>query len=310
MKRFLPGLVVAVAAFVALAPASCTTKEAESTTYFDRTISPILTTSCVRGPTGAGCHDADSKGNALGNLDVSSFANLAKRRDLLVDYGPYGQPALLAKNVDPFQVELQTYDGKKVAVTTDIKHAGGSVLDPTGSAYTTLRRWIQNGATENNTGQPPRTVERQPCNSFVPVRVGFDLSKDPARGDFAVFKDRVNPVVTGKDGAGQGASSCAAGNCHGTFANSLYFTCGDSPEQLRWNYLAAEEYLAQTPEQSELLRRPLSPAAGGAYHEGGIVFTSPGDAGYVALTDCCAGTFTCEKPDPKSRICVSCAIWL
>ena len=191
------------------------------TTYFDRTISPILTTSCVRTNTGAGCHVADAKGNALGNLDVSSFASLTKRRDLLVDYGPYGQPAMLIKNVDPFQVEVQTYDGKKVAITTDIKHAGGSILDPTGSAYTTLRRWIQNGATENNTGQPPPSVDRQPCNPFVPARAGFDLTKDPPRADFAQFRDSVNPVLTGKQGAGQGGSSCAAGNCHGTFANSL-----------------------------------------------------------------------------------------
>src|SRR4029078_1383298 len=90
--------------------------------------------------------------------------SLNKRRDLLVDYGPYGQPAMLIKNVDPFQVEVQTYDGKKVGITTDIKHAGGSILHPTGSACSTLRRWIQNGATENNTGQPPLGVDRQPCN--------------------------------------------------------------------------------------------------------------------------------------------------
>ena len=285
MKCFLPGIVAAVAACVALVPASCKTKEPESSTYFDRTISPIVTTSCVRTNTGAGCHVSDAKGNAFGNLDVSSFANLTKRRDLLVDYGPYGQAAFLVKNIEPFQVEVQTYDGKKVTITTDIKHAGGSILDPTASGYTTLRRWIQNGATENNTGVPPSSVERQPCSTFVPVRAGFDLTKDPARADFGQFKDRVNPVLTGREGAGQKGASCAAGNCHGTVANSLYFTCGDTPERLRWNYLAAEEYLAQTPEQSELLRRPLSPAQGGAYHEGGVVFASPSDGAYVALTD-------------------------
>lgn len=281
MKRFLPGIIVAAAAFVALAPASCTTKEPESSTYFERTISPILTTSCVRTNTGAGCHVADAKGNALGNLDLASFAGLAKRRDLLIDYGAYGQPAFLAKNVEPFQVEVQTYDGKKVAITTDIKHSGGSILDPTASGYTTLRRWIANGATENNTGQPPFSVERQPCSAFVPVRAGFDLTKDPAKPDFDQFRQNVNPILTGK----QGGAGCAAANCHGTFANSLYFTCGDTPEQVRWNYLAAEEYLAQTPEQSELLRRPLAASAGGAYHEGGVVFTSPADPGYSALTE-------------------------
>ncbi|CAN5925632.1 hypothetical protein BH11MYX4_BH11MYX4_32050 [soil metagenome] len=276
---------MAVSAFVALAPASCKTREPEASTYFERTISPIITTSCVRTNTGAGCHVSDVRGNALGNLDVSSFGALTKRRDLLIDYGPYGQPAFLVKNVDPFQVEVQTYDGKKVSITTDIKHAGGSILDSSGSGYTTLRRWIQNGATENNTGVPPSSIERQPCSTFVPTRPGFDLSKDPPRGDFGQFRDKVNPVITGKEGAGQSGSSCAAGNCHGTVANALYFTCGDTPEQLRWNYLAAEEYLAQTPEQSELLRRPLSPAQGGAYHEGGVVFGSPSDGGYLTLTD-------------------------
>lgn len=285
--RFLPALAAATAAFVALLPASCTTKEPESSTYFARTISPILTTSCVRTNTGAGCHVADFKGNALGNLDVASFPNVAKRRDLLLDYGPYGQPAFLLKNIDPQQLEVQTYDGKKVTVTTDIKHAGGSILDPTGSAYTTLRRWIQNGATENNSGIPPTNVDRLPCSSFVPSRRDFDVTKDPPRGDFALFRDKVNLVVTGKkDAPGKPlGASCSAGNCHGTVANTLYFTCGDTPEQIRWNYLVAEEYLAQTPEQSELLRRPLSPAQGGAYHEGGVVFPSPSDDGYRALEE-------------------------
>ncbi len=285
--RFLPWMAAATAAFVALLPASCTTKEPESSTYFARTISPILTTSCVRTNTGAGCHVADGKGNALGNLDVAVFANVAKRRDLLVDYGPYGQPAFLLKNVDPQQIEVQTYDGKKVRITTDIKHAGGSILDATGSAYQTLRRWIQNGATENNTGVPPNSVDRLPCSNFVPPRGDFDVTKDPPRGDFALFRDKVNGVITGKDGApGKPVgASCSAGNCHGTVANTLYFTCGVTPEQVRWNYLVAEEYLAQTPEQSELLRRPLSPAQGGAYHEGGIVFPSPSDDGYRALDE-------------------------
>lgn len=287
MRRLVPCLAAAVAAFVALLPTSCTTKEPEASTYFERSISPILTTSCVRTNTGAGCHVADAKGNALGNLDVSTFAGIARRRDLMLDYGPYGQPAMLVKNVDPFEVDVQTFDGTRVAITTDIKHAGGSVLDPTGSAYQTLRRWIQNGATENNTGTPPGAVGRLPCSEFLPARADFDLSRDPARPDFSEFRDRVNPVLTGRTGAGgdvtDAQTNCSAGNCHGTLANSLYLTCGTTPEQVRWNYLAAEEYLAQTAEQSELARRPLSPSAGGAYHEGGVMFSSPSDPGYQAI---------------------------
>ena len=283
VKRFLPSIVVSAAIFAAGAPAGCSTKEVEETTYFQRTISPVLTTSCVRTNTGAGCHVEDLKGNALGNLDVASFAGVNKRRDLLADYGPYGQPAFLVKNIDNFQVEVQTYDGHKQVVTTDIKHAGGSILDPTGSAYQTLRRWIANGATENNSGVPPPSTERLPCNPAIPGRADFDLTKDPGTADFGFFKEKVNGLVTGKGGSG--TATCAAGNCHGTVANSLYFTCGDSPEQIRWNYLTTQEYLAQTPEQSELLRRPLAPAQGGAFHEGGVIFQSSGDEGYRILQD-------------------------
>ncbi len=284
--RFPSAITAAVAAgavFVALSPLSCSEKEPQSSTYFDRTISPILTTGCSRTNTGASCHVADAKGNALGNLDTASYAGIAKRRDLLVDYGPYGQPALLLKNVDPLQVAVTTYDGKKVTVTTDIKHAGGSVLDATGTAYTTLRRWLQNGATENNTGATAKQLEKQACSTFLPSRE-FDLTKDPPRADFALFRDKVNPLLTRPSESGTD-KSCAASNCHGTVANSLYLSCGDTPEQLRFNYYASQEYLAATPEQSELLRRPLSPSAGGAYHEGGVVFDSPSDDVYQALNE-------------------------
>lgn len=288
MTRFLPGIVAAAAAFVALLPTSCTTKEPESSTYFDRTISPILTTSCVRANTGAGCHVADAKGNALGNLDLSTFAMLDKRRDLLLDYGPYGQPSLLVKNVDPFQIDVQTYDGESTVVTTDIKHAGGSIFDPTGSGYRTLRRWIESGATENNTGIVPKTGTRLPCSAFLPARGDFDVTKDPPKSDFAEFRDKANLALTGRTPDDPKTvnpnSNCAAGNCHGTVGNALYLTCGETPEQIRWNYLAAEEYLAQTPERSELLRRPLAPSLGGSYHEGGVIFASSSDAGYAALT--------------------------
>jgi hypothetical protein len=295
-----PHLIPFVAAAVAAVVGACGTKEPTQSTYFSRTISPILTTSCVRTNTGAGCHVADGRGNALGNLDVSSYEGLSKRKDLLVEYGPYGQPALLVKNVDPFQVEVQGFDGVKTVVTTDIKHAGGSILDATGTAYTTLRRWIQNGATENNTGVPPRTLDRLPCTSSIPGRSDFDLTKDPPRGDFATFRDKVDPVLTGHADGELGKIACAASNCHGNLSNSLYLTCGDTPEQVRWNYLAAQEYLAQTPEQSELLRRPLSPAQGGAYHEGGILFSSPSDEAYQRLQEWATehGPATSDRKDP------------
>ena len=161
-------LSVAAAVALALAPAACNTKEPQQSTYFERTISPILTTSCVRTNTGAACHVSDEKGNAFGNLDTATFAGLNHRRDLLADYGPYGQPALLVKNVAPFQVEVQSYDGQKATVTTDIKHTGGPILDPTATGYQTIRRWVENGATENNTGAP--SVGPHPNRSFIALK--------------------------------------------------------------------------------------------------------------------------------------------
>ncbi|HVH43760.1 MAG TPA: hypothetical protein VM925_15505, partial [Labilithrix sp.] len=256
----------------------------------------------MRTNTGAGCHVADARGNALGNLDTASFEGVQKRKDLLVDYGPYGQPAFLLKNVDPFQIEVQGYDGVKTSITTDIKHAGGSVLDPSGTGYQTLRRWIQNGATENNTGARPQNIERLPCATFLPGRADFDLTRDPTRPDFATFRDRVSGVITGagEEDESSKKTACAASNCHGNVANSLYFTCGSTPEQIRWNYLAAQEYLAQTAEQSELLRRPLAPAQGGAYHEGGVIFSSPSDDAYKRFEQWANehGPAVSERKDP------------
>src|SRR5580704_17867890 len=92
---------VATAIVLAVTLTGCTTKEPTPSTYFDRNIAPILENSCVRTNTGAGCHVADPKGNAFGNLDMTTFAGVDKRRDLLLDYGPYLQPSLLVKNVGP-----------------------------------------------------------------------------------------------------------------------------------------------------------------------------------------------------------------
>jgi hypothetical protein len=78
-------------------------------------------------------------------------------------------------------------------------------------------------------------------------------------------------------------ASCTAGNCHGTTVNALYLTCGTTPDQVRWNYFAASDYLAATPEQSEIARRPLATSQGGSYHEGGPLFPSVQDHGYQAI---------------------------
>ena len=264
----------AVAFGVAVALASCDVKEPEPTTYFDQVISPILTAGCARGPTSAGCHVADPKGNAFGNLDVSTFAGVDKRRDLLQTYGPYLQPTLLLKATPPTQLHMVAFDGQTVDVMHDIKHTGGPILSQTASGYLTLRGWIDKGATEYNSGIPPVQQAMRPCTTVVPSAPGFDPSVDPSRVDFAQFHDQVAPVLK---------SSCAAGNCHGSPSNDLYLTCGDSPEQIRWNYFAASDYLASPIERSEILKRPLGLMQGGSFHEGGVIFAETTDSGYQTL---------------------------
>jgi hypothetical protein len=270
---FLAPLTLALVA--AISAGACTVKEPQPSTYFDVTIEPILQGSCVHSNTGAGCHVADPKGNAFGNLDLSGFAGVDHRRDLLLDYGPYQNPALLVKNVKPYELDLQLWDGTKIVVTTDIKHTGGPILDPTASGFVTLKRWIENGATVNNTSVPPVNIARQPASGFIPTAPGFDPDHDPSPTDeFALFTQVANPVLS---------KSCAAGNCHGTMTNALYLTRGTTPQEIRWNYFAAVDYLAATPPESEILRRPLATSQGGSYHEGGALFASVNDPDYQAL---------------------------
>src|SRR5687768_12202832 len=133
---------------IALASAGCSREDrpAEST-FYERRIGPVLQGSCATSPTRSGCHvAADDRGNALGNLNISSYETLTLRRDLLVDYGPYGVPGLLLKVVPQFDLRLTYWDDTTVTVRTDIAHGGGSLLDFTSASYTTLERWIENGA--------------------------------------------------------------------------------------------------------------------------------------------------------------------
>jgi hypothetical protein len=267
----------ALAATVAMALSiGCDVKQPPSTTYFDEQIEPVLFSTCARSSTASGCHVADARGDALGNLDVTSFTNVNKRRDLLTRYGPYLQSGLLLKVLPPEMIQVQTWDGQTVQVTTDVRHTGGPILDPNGTAYYALRHWIDDGATESGMPAPVAPAGTGPCGTAVPGNDGYDLSTDPTTPDFSDFQQNVVPVLK---------QSCAMGSCHGSQNNVLYFACGDTPEQLRYDYYKASDYLAPVANQSEIVRRPLAPMAGGAFHEGGVVFTATSDAGYQALLE-------------------------
>lgn len=263
----------------ALLLVGCSRKErTEETNFYQRRIGPILEQSCVEGPAKAGCHvRADSIGNALGNLSLESYADLAQRRDLLVNYGPYGMPGLLAKVAPPFKLALTTWKSSEPQVIdTNIAHVGGSLIDITSTSFTQLQTWMDNGAAENNARQVDKQYATNDCATVLGTDPAFDPSRDPDAADFEIFESRVNAVL---------GKSCAAANCHGSPANSLHLTCGDTPEQRRWNYFAAQDYVSTDPPLSEIVRRPLAASAGGSYHEGGVIFPSTADSGYTALLE-------------------------
>ena len=258
--------------------ASCGQREVESEgTYFDRKIAPILRGSCVTSPTGSQCHIvADDRGNALGNLDVTSYEMVAKRRDLLAKYGPYGMPALLAKAVSPQNLKLTHYDFKDVIITTDIPHAGGSILDTGSAGFRTVLTWLERGATKNNASPAKPEFEKDPCVQTIGSDPLFNPNVDPTAKDYQTFLDTVNPWLV---------KNCAAGNCHGSTEAAFPISCGEDERQKRWNYFSASDYVATPPNFSfsEILTRALNPAYGGVYHPGGWVFDSTDNETYKAV---------------------------
>jgi hypothetical protein len=262
-----------------LLAAGCERKErTEETNFYQRRIGPILVQSCAEGPAKAGCHvRADDKGNALGNLSLQSYDDIAHRRDLLVNYGPYGMPGLLAKVAPSFKLALTNWKSSEpTIINANIAHVGGSLIDITSTSFTQLQTWMENGAAENNARQADKQYAKTACSDVLGVDPLFDAASDPTSADFATFKDRVNPVL---------GESCAASNCHGSASNSLHLTCGNTPQQARWNYFAAQDYVSTDPPLSEIVRRPLAASAGGTFHEGGTVFSSTSAEGYTALLD-------------------------
>ena len=258
--------------------------------YYERKIGVTLVQSCATSPTKSGCHvAADDHGNALGNLNLANYDALSKRQDLFLRYGPYGFPALLLKVAQPYPVSLTTWQSSEpTLVTTNIAHGGGRLLDLTSPAFTTLDTWISNGHTRNNAPPAVTVLDQTPCTNELGSDPEFDPNTDPNTPDYQTFVNRVNPVL---------GRSCSAGNCHGSAGNALYLTCGTSPEAVRWNYFAVGDYVSVDTGASEILRRALSPAVGGVYHEGGTIFETTDDSGYQALVG-----WATEKGGPTDQV--------
>ncbi|MFW5921451.1 MAG: hypothetical protein ACOCUS_06390, partial [Polyangiales bacterium] len=265
-------------ALVTLLAVGCNDQLPSDSSFYSERVGPTLEFGCVQQTTG--CHVASEDGTATGNLDLSSFDALMRRKDVLPAYGPYPVGLLLLKGGRDRDVTIDTFDphpdtGERVvSLTTDIRHNAGAGLSLDSEGYGELKRWIEAGFTRS--GVPPDELSNSTgeCSSGVKRAFGFDPDEAPPSGVFDEFVDKVQPVLR---------NNCAGGNCHGTEFFDLYLTCGDNQRERRWNFFAAIQHLADPVASSELLNRPLDTLRGGTYHEGGNVFASPDDEGYQKL---------------------------
>jgi hypothetical protein len=250
--------------------------------FYDQHIQPILTQFCASNT--SPCHRIDpTSGVALGNLDLSSYESVQKRRDALRTYGSYPQALLLLK-VLPTESVLIPYGNTDATGTyqqrllpSEIQHTGGKIIAPNSDAYYELKRWIDNGANRDGLLPAPKAnAGTGDCNTTFPTdRPAPDITA-PA---YQVFVDQIQPQII---------ASCAYGTCHSSPQADFYITCGSDDGQTAFNYQQASSFVVPmgvAVEQSEILLRPLAPAAGGVSHTGGIFFGSRDDATWKQWRD-------------------------
>jgi len=274
MRTFTQGCAVGVLACAVLTGA-CLTKQPPEQHFFDQQIQPILKTFCV-GNTSP-CHKVDpATGTALGNLDLTTYDSIQKRRDVLRTYGSYPHPLLLLKGLPEESVSIP-YQG--TLYTSEIRHAGGKPIDPGSDAFYDLKRWLDNGA--NRDGIAPAESGKQGdggCNVGLPP-ASSRPTVDTTMSGFTTFINTIQPFLL---------QTCAYGTCHSSPQADFYITCGSDPDQQAFNYGQVAGFVVGAPtaiEQSEILLRPLSPLAGGVSHTGGVFFKSRTDDMWKVLRD-------------------------
>lgn len=242
--------------------------DAPRSTYFERSIAPILEASCTGGM--SGCHVDTGDGEAMGNLDLSSFEAVMVRQDVLVRHGSYTEPLLLIKATSSDGMSV-LYDDE--AIPLESHHGGGAIFSTNSDSYLTLKQWLDNGATEN--GLPPLPVASDvggACNDMLPDDFDF-TSVDTSSPNFTAFEEIQDYLVT----------TCGSSGCHGTRDADYYLSCGKSEEQKKANFLMTQAFVAATPDDSELLTRPLAVNGGGNYHSGGEFFQTRTESSYQKL---------------------------
>ncbi len=250
---------------------ACNDDAAPGRTFYDENIQPIFTASCARNV--AGCHAADPDDEfafAAGNLDLTSFENVDKRRDLLRTFGAYPAPVMLIKAVSSTCDLRIPYRDERLCI--EDPHGGGAVFQVGSPAFLTLQQWMANGATENGLPPPapPETGEGS-CTSVIPP--DFDPAPIVADPAFGQFERDVQPVLAG----------CESGTCHGAPQADFFISCGSTQEQVAFNFAQARAFVDDPVDNSELLQRPLAVSGGGFGHTGGDHFQSSNDEGYRAI---------------------------
>jgi hypothetical protein len=258
----------------AVAGAGCLKKQGVEQHFYENHIQPIFNSFCV-GNTSP-CHKVNhDTGVALGNLDLSSFDAVQKRRDVLRTYGSYPKALLLLKAI-PEDMVPYSFLGK--TYYSEIRHTGGKPLLPSSDAAFELERWLDNGANRDGilpVGQPNAGIGG--CSSALPAGWTRPNNFDTSSAAYMAFQRDVFPVIK---------NSCAFSTCHSSPQSDFYMTCGGggSDDLDVFNFLQAESFVAPPGtdvKQSEILLRPLSVPGGGINHTGGVFFQNRMDPNWV-----------------------------
>jgi NAD(P)-dependent dehydrogenase (short-subunit alcohol dehydrogenase family) len=125
-----------------------------------------------------------------------------KRRDLLDTYGPYNQPSLLLKVLPDAPLTVRAFDGTSVVVTSDVRHAGGSVLDPSGTAYLVLKHagglMVRTGGGSIVAVSSMQAVQPAPMfAAYCAAKAGLEMLVRCAAEELGHHRIRVNAVRPG-----------------------------------------------------------------------------------------------------------------
>src|SRR6185369_16669579 len=187
--------------------------KADGPHFYEQHIQPIFNNFCT-GNTSP-CHKVETAGTglALGNLDLTSFENVQKRRDVLRTYGSSPQPLLLLKAL-PEETVLIPYQGR--LLPSEIRHAGGKPIAPSSDAYYELKRWLDNGANRDGIAPSPQANHGLgPCVPAVPAGyLGLPATVRSSQ-KYQDFVANVQPKML---------ESCAYATCHSSPQADFHLT--------------------------------------------------------------------------------------